>query len=654
MVKPVLAYNFNTMKKLICSLSLLCCITGIRAQSTIRISGGTQFTMSGNVQMVLGAGNLVNNGSLNGPAATLVFAGPVNFSGTGSALVQNFTVRHNTGVSLLNAPLSITNTATLMFGNLNANSNLLIRSDLSPTANVFIGGPPPAGEIEGIVSKASQTTGPCPSYTSVLSVNISGTQLNYQWQSSPDTITWTNVPGATSHDYTATISGPIFYRCRVGSNSGIFTQDIAPIKLGLDTPVVTISGVATLLTSGVSTLTGATAGGTWSSSNPSVLTVNATTGLITGISNGIATIFYTVTNGSGCSGTARVSITVGSGPVAVVKPTVIITNPAAVCAPATVDLTAPAITAGSDPGLTYFYYSDAAATIPVATPTQITTSGTYYIVGRNSLGTLSDPVPVVVTVTQVQTPKAAFSFDGYCTNKAILFSNLSVTTGTGTVAYQWSDNTGNTSTAISPSFTYPQTGNVSMKLKVVSVTCPGIADSITQVLPLEQATTAIRMPSITVVAHESRDLQARTFGSTYTWAPGTGLSNSTIANPKTILASDHEYKINIQTPSSCLTVDTLLVRVYEKRIYVPNVFTPNGDGINDRLFVNLIGVSQFHYFRIYNRYSKQVFETNNIANGWDGKFNNVLQPMDTYVWIAEYTDTRGNTIVTRGNVTLIR
>jgi len=96
------------------------------------------------------------------------------------------------------------------------------------------------------------------------------------------------------------------------------------------------------------------------------------------------------------------------------------------------------------------------------------------------------------------------------------------------------------------------------------------------------------------------------------------------------------------------------VRFVAINIYVPHVFTPNGDGTNDVLKPILVGISQFHYFSIYNRWGNLIFTTQDANMGWDGRFKGVVQPVETYLWIAEGVTTEGKTIVQKGMVSLVR
>jgi gliding motility-associated-like protein len=89
-------------------------------------------------------------------------------------------------------------------------------------------------------------------------------------------------------------------------------------------------------------------------------------------------------------------------------------------------------------------------------------------------------------------------------------------------------------------------------------------------------------------------------------------------------------------------------------IYVPRVFTPNNDGTNDILKPILVGIAQFHYFSIYNRWGNLIFTTQDANQGWDGTFRGVPQPVETYLWIGEGIDTNGKKIVQRGMVSLVR
>jgi len=89
-------------------------------------------------------------------------------------------------------------------------------------------------------------------------------------------------------------------------------------------------------------------------------------------------------------------------------------------------------------------------------------------------------------------------------------------------------------------------------------------------------------------------------------------------------------------------------------IYVPKVFTPNGDGTNDVLKPILVGIQTFHYFSVYNRWGNLVFTTQDPNQGWDGTFKGVPQPVETYLWIAEGIDVEGRKIVQKGMTSLVK
>ena len=150
-------------------------------------------------------------------------------------------------------------------------------------------------------------------------------------------------------------------------------------------------------------------------------------------------------------------------------------------------------------------------------------------------------------------------------------------------------------------------------------------------------------------------LEARNFGESYLWNPAANLDNPAIYDPVFKGSEDQLYTIQITTSTGCETIDTLLVKAVPKvEIYVPSAFTPNNDGRNDVLRPILMGVKEFHYFRIYNRWGQLLFETKTDQKGWDGTLQGTPQNTQVVVWEAEGLGVDGTIYKRKGTAVLVR
>src|SRR5690606_26903540 len=86
-------------------------------------------------------------------------------------------------------------------------------------------------------------------------------------------------------------------------------------------------------------------------------------------------------------------------------------------------------------------------------------------------------------------------------------------------------------------------------------------------------------------------------------------------------------------------------------IFIPNTFTPNGDGINDRFFVNMTNTKAYR-ISIYNRYGVHLYVSDNINQHWDGTYKNEHVPVGTYYYIIDAIDQDNNTVRKSGSVTV--
>ncbi len=142
----------------------------------------------------------------------------------------------------------------------------------------------------------------------------------------------------------------------------------------------------------------------------------------------------------------------------------------------------------------------------------------------------------------------------------------------------------------------------------------------------------------------------------YLWTPSTGLNNPNISNPVAILTESQKYTLQVKTLAGCTAEDTIHVYVYKvlPDLYVPDAFTPNGDGKNDIFRPIPIGIKKLNYFKVYNRLGQLIYSTDVQKAGWDGTFKGQPQDPGVFVWIAEGIDYLGKTVFRKGSVTLIR
>lgn len=172
---------------------------------------------------------------------------------------------------------------------------------------------------------------------------------------------------------------------------------------------------------------------------------------------------------------------------------------------------------------------------------------------------------------------------------------------------------------------------------------------------IDKPTPGIRYPLQYAVVDLPFSLQARQFGSTVVWKPGIKLDNPEIDNPVFNSSSEQLYTIEITTSTGCVTIDTQFVKIVPHvDIYVPSAFTPNKDGLNDLLRPTLMGIKELRYFRIFNRWGQLLFDTKNVLPGWDGKIAGILQPTQTFVWMAEGLGADNKLYMRKGTSTLVK
>jgi gliding motility-associated-like protein len=145
-------------------------------------------------------------------------------------------------------------------------------------------------------------------------------------------------------------------------------------------------------------------------------------------------------------------------------------------------------------------------------------------------------------------------------------------------------------------------------------------------------------------------------GVVYSWTPPFKLSDPNVYNPvfDSRDTGVYTYVMRIETDNHCVGYDTINITVADKPyLLMPNGFTPNGDGINDRFMPKFAGY-RINFFRVYNRYGEQVFFSNSYEKGWDGTYKGQPAELGTYYWMLDGIDLFNKRTMIKGDVILFR
>ncbi len=274
------------------------------------------------------------------------------------------------------------------------------------------------------------------------------------------------------------------------------------------------------------------------------------------------------------------------------------------------------------------------------------TAGNYSVVvidasGCSSTQTVTIAQPLAITATVSSTVASCNSNDGIAT--------VSVTGGILPYSYLWNNGqTSQTATALSA-------GNYSVTITDANgCTLVSVVNIVSANGP-----TAVASGTTTIQVGSSVTLNA-SGGVSYIWSPGYGLNDSTLANPTASPSVTITYCVIVMDTSGC--VDSACITVYVLpepiqcgKLYIPNAFSPNGDGENDefKVYINPLCVIEFKLV-IYSRWGEKVFESDNILQAWDGALRGGVENTAVFDYYCKIILTTGDEIKTKGNVSLLR
>lgn len=254
------------------------------------------------------------------------------------------------------------------------------------------------------------------------------------------------------------------------------------------------------------------------------------------------------------------------------------------------------------------------------------------------------------TIHVFNNPIATITSDtGICIGDSVMLI------ASGGTNYAWSPPTFISSTTNDTVIVYPDSTTL---YSVIVSTPEGCEDSSqTEVIVIQQPNPNSGLLDSSIIIGEDLDLDVNAGNNfNYRWTPSDGLSCDDCPNPNVKPLRSQTYILNISDDFGCFNInDTITISVAEMySLDVPKAFTPNGDGVNDIIYVKGWGLKDLISFKIYNRFGELIFESTDFNVGWNGKYRGKEQNIETYIYTVEAL-TFGNRVLSKkGNISLLK
>jgi len=263
----------------------------------------------------------------------------------------------------------------------------------------------------------------------------------------------------------------------------------------------------------------------------------------------------------------------------------------------------------------------------------------------------------------VQSPLISVQTDTViCVNDRIIHNGIFDRPDTSNVRWSWNLPNGNRPQVQNPAIQQYNTAGT-FRMTTIATNSSGCADSVTKSLLVNPLPVITMPPAVSKMVGVPVSFPA-TYSSnviSYSWTPPANLSCSDCPQPVATPKFNKKYAVTVVDSNGCKNISfvEVIVTCAGADLFLPNTFSPNGDGSNDIFYARGKGLDRVKSLRVFNRWGEIVFEkrdfpVNNASVGWDGKYKgNKAQP-DVYVYQVEIFCENGEIVSFSGNVALIQ